>query len=86
MGTSGNVIERPLAQKGRSSTVFNNLKNLESSSFQLRLENERTWRVWRRKTTFVDVEESGQLLGMKREALVSRKALRISEKLSVGID
>ena len=28
MGTSGNVIERPLAQEGRSSTVFNNSKNL----------------------------------------------------------
>ena len=28
MGTSGNVIERPLAQEARSSTVFNNSMNL----------------------------------------------------------
>ena len=36
MGTSGHVFERPLAQEGRSSTVFNNSKNLASSSCGLK--------------------------------------------------
>ena len=36
MGTSGNVFERPLAQEGLSSTIFNNSKNLASSSQELR--------------------------------------------------
>ena len=36
MGTSGNVFERPLAQEGRSSTIFDNSKNLASSSQGLR--------------------------------------------------
>ena len=34
--TSGNVFDRPPAQEGRSSTVFNNSKNLASSSQELR--------------------------------------------------
>ena len=36
MGTSGNVFERPPAQEGRSSTIFNHLKNSASSSHELR--------------------------------------------------
>ena len=32
MSTSGNVLERPSAQEGRSSTIFNNSKNLALSS------------------------------------------------------
>ena len=32
MGTSGNVFERPFAQEGQHSTLFNNSKNLASSS------------------------------------------------------
>ena len=35
-GTSGNVFERPLAQEGRPSTLFNNSKNLASSPQELR--------------------------------------------------
>ena len=35
MGTTGNVSERPLAQEGLSSTIFNNSKNLASSSQEL---------------------------------------------------
>ena len=31
-GTAGNVFERPPAQEGLSSTIFNNSKNLASSS------------------------------------------------------
>ena len=36
MGASGNVFERPPAQEGLSSTIFNNSKNLASSSQELR--------------------------------------------------
>ena len=32
VGASGNVFERPSAQEGRTSTLFNNSKNLVSSS------------------------------------------------------
>ena len=37
MDTSGNFFERPSAQEGRSSTVFNNSKNSVSFSQELRL-------------------------------------------------
>ena len=36
VGTSGNVFERLLAREGRTSTLFNNSKNLASSSQELR--------------------------------------------------
>ena len=36
MGTSGNVFERPPAREGRTSTLFNNSKNLASSSQETR--------------------------------------------------
>ena len=36
-GVAGNVFERPPAQEGLSSTIFNNSKNLASSSQKLRL-------------------------------------------------
>ena len=35
MGTSGNVLERLPAREGRTSTIFNNPKNLASSSQEL---------------------------------------------------
>ena len=45
-GTSGNVFERPPAQEERSSTIFNNSKNLASSSPDLILQElERDRRV-----------------------------------------
>ena len=38
VGITGNVLERPPAQEGLSSTIFNNSKNLASSSQGLRPE------------------------------------------------
>ena len=40
MGISGNVFERLLAREGRTSTLFNNSKNLATSSQELRPDNE----------------------------------------------
>ena len=53
-GTSGNVIERPPAQEGRSSTFFNNSKNPASSSQELRSDiagNYNETREWNEKRT-----------------------------------
>ena len=41
MGTSGNVCERPPAQEGLSSSIWNNSKNLATSSQELRTDTER---------------------------------------------
>ena len=43
-GIMGNVFERPLAQEGESSTLFNNSKNLASSSQDMRAEISETAR------------------------------------------
>ena len=40
LGTSGNVFERLLAREGQTSTLFNNSKNLATSSQELRLDTE----------------------------------------------
>ena len=44
MVITANVFERPLAQRGLSSTIFNNSKNSASSSQELRLDNIETAR------------------------------------------
>ena len=44
MGTSGNFFERPPAQEGRPSTVFNSSRNLVSSSKELRPDTTETTR------------------------------------------
>ena len=43
-GIMGNVFERPPAQEGQSSTIFNNSKNLASSSEDVRLDVSETAR------------------------------------------
>ena len=49
-GITGNVFERPPAQEGLSSTIFNNSKFLASSSEDLRPDTTETaWREWNEK-------------------------------------
>ena len=69
MGTSGNVFERPPAQEGLSSTMFNNSNNLASSSQELRRDTSGTTR--RRESE------------MKRESLST--SIHPTSKVEVGM-
>ena len=45
MGTSGNVFERLPARIGRTCTIFDDSKNLASSSLKLGLDAEGIWPI-----------------------------------------
>ena len=62
MDTSGNVFERPSAQEGLSSTIFDNSKNLASPSQKLRWYYQWTKTKWWNEKRFVQYTDSSTSL------------------------